>query len=123
MKKVILAIVIAFGISACDPATIPNPFFSVQNPVTSTNFYEANLAYDGALKAFNAMKRLCASRSIPSSCRTYVIKGQQIIPQAESARRIARDFIRANPTLNASSLVSAFTTLVVVLQNSAAQQP
>lgn len=122
MRKIALALVISLGVAACDPITIQNPFPSVQNPVTASNLYEANLAYDAALKAFNKMKSLCARRVIPNTCRTYVIKGQEIIPQAESARRTARDFIRANPTLNATSLVSAFTTLVVAIQNNAAQQ-
>lgn len=123
MKKVIIAIVFALGVSACDPVTIPNPFQTYQNPVTASNLYEANLAYDAALKAFNKMKSLCAQRVIPNSCRTYVLKGQQIIPKAESARKIAQDFIRQNPTLDATSLVKAFTALVGNLQTFAAQQP
>lgn len=123
MRKIALALVVAFGVTACDPVTIPNPFQTYQNPVTASNLYEANLAYDAALKAFNKMKSLCAQRVISNSCRTYVIKGQQIIPKAESARKIAQDFIRQNPTLDASSLVRAFTTLIGNLQTFAAQQP
>jgi len=122
MRKIVLAIVIALGVSACDPITLQNPFPSVQNPVTASNLYEANLAYDAALKTFNAMKRLCIARSIPNTCRTYVIKGQQIIPKAEAARKIAQDFIRQNPTLDATSLVRAFTALIGSLQLFAAQQ-
>lgn len=122
MKRIALALVIAFGLAACDPITIPNPFQTYQNPISASNLYEANLAYDAALKAFNKMKSLCARRVIPNTCRTYVIKGQQIIPQAENARKTARDFIRNNPTLDATSLVRAFTGLVGNLQVFAAQQ-
>lgn len=122
MKKFLAITVIALGISACDPVTIPSPFPSAQNPITVRNLYEANLAYDGALKAFNKMKSLCAQRIIPNTCRTYVIEGQRLIPQIEYTRKTAQDFIKRNPTLNAGSLVDAYTTLVISLQNKAAQK-
>lgn len=122
MKKLMLVAVLAVGLSGCDWQTTQAVFTGVKNPVTASNLYEANLAYDGALKAFNKMKALCAQRVIPNSCRTYVIKGQQVIPQIESARKTAQIFIRNNPTLDASSLVSAYTTLIVALQNNAAQK-
>lgn len=122
MRKIFLALVVALGVTACDPVTVPNPFISVQNPITTRNLYEANLAYSAALKAFNKMKSLCANRVIPPTCRTYVIEGQRVIPQIEQARKTAQDFIRRNPNLNAGSLVDAYTTLVIVLQNKAAQK-
>ena len=123
MKKIFFALVAALSVAACDPITFQNPFPSVQNPISASNLYEANLAYDGVLKAFNKMKSLCARRVIPSTCRTYVIKGQQVIPQAEQTRKIATSFIRQNPTLDASSLVRAFTTLIAALQANASQTP
>lgn len=125
MRKIFttLAVVGTIGLGACDLQTTKAVFTGVQNPVTTRNLYEANLAYNGALVAFNKMKDLCVRRVIPNTCRTYVIKGQQVIPQVESARKNAQNFIRQNPRLDASSLVSAYTTLIVVLQNNAAQKP
>lgn len=124
MRKILTAFAVTASLSlaACDWQSTQAVFTGVKNPVTASNLYEANLAYDGALKAFNKMKDLCARRVIPNTCRTYVIKGQQVIPQAENARKTAQSFIRNNPTLDASSLVSAFTTLIGALEKNAAQQ-
>lgn len=123
MRKLftVLVITAALGLAACDWQTTSAIVQGVKNPVTERNLFEMNLAYAGALSAFNKMKSLCVRRVIPSTCRTYVQKGQQIIPQAESARRTAQDFIRRNPTLDASSLVNAFGTLVIAISNNAAQ--
>ena len=122
MKKFIAVVVVGLALAGCDPVTLKNPLPSYKNPVSATNLYQANLAYDGALKAFNKMKDLCERRVIPNTCRTYVIGGQRVIPQAEKARKIASDFIRQNPTIDAGALVNAYTLLIGNLEANAAQR-
>lgn len=85
---------------------------SITNPVSSTNLYQAELLFDGTVKTFNELKDLCAQRALPSSCRTYVVKGQKLIVQASAADIAARKFVDDNPTLDATNVVQAFTGLV-----------
>lgn len=109
MRKILL-VVLTLSLAGC--ANGANPFASITNPVSSTNLYEGDLVYDGALKSFNKLKDLCARRVISSKCRTYVKQAQALIPKVEAARQTAEQFIAANPTIDATSVVSAFTTLV-----------
>lgn len=110
MKKFFAVILVSFGLAAC--ANIPNPFAVVTNPISSTNLYQGELAFDASLKVFIELKGLCANRVLPPACRTYVVKGQKIIIQVYAADKAARVFITQNPTLDATNVVGAFTGLV-----------
>ena len=108
MKKLAI-IVLALTLGAC---TFVNPFTSVSNPVSTTNLYEGELVFDASLKTFDQLKSLCVTRVLPPSCRTYVKQGQAIIVNVYAADNAARGFITANPTLDATNIVQAFTGLV-----------
>lgn len=105
MRKV-LALVLALPLAGCF-----NPFVSIPNPANQTNLYQAELIFDGSVKTFNELKALCANRTLPPKCRTYVKQGQGLIIKARDADLAAREFVDSNPTLDATSIVSAFTTL------------
>lgn len=102
MRKII-ALFLVLGLAACA---------TVKNPVTNARLYQAELAYDGGLKTFNKYKDLCAQRVIPSSCRTYVNRGQVAIAKVRKARREVEIFVDTNPNLDASSVVLAFEVAV-----------
>lgn len=107
MRKIALVLLLSLPLAGCW-----NPFARVLNPVTSTNLYQAELVFDGAIKTFNAGKKLCIQRILPPVCRTYAKKGQGLIEKARDAQLEAEMFIDHNPTLDASSLVEAFKILV-----------
>ncbi len=94
-----------------------NPSTIIQNPVSTTNLYQGEIAFDASLKTFNELKALCANRVLRPSCRTYVIRGQSLIAKAYAADKAARNFINNNPTLNAASVVAIFTSLVSSFQS------
>lgn len=112
MKKIVLAIALCLGLAGC-----LNPFATVTNPVSATNLYQAEIAYDAGIKTFNELKDLCANRTLPPKCRTYVVQGQGIIRKADAARVAAENFIDNNPTLDATRVVAAFTNLTAAFQD------
>ena len=107
MKKVIIALALSISVSGC--AAI---FQRIGNPVTPAALYEGELVFDAALKTFNELRGLCVSRVLPPACRTYVKKGQGLIVNAAAADKAARNFVTANPTLDATNVVQAFTSIV-----------
>jgi len=112
MKKLLVIVALAISLGGCANGKLVNIFASTPNPVSQTNIDQADLAYDGALKTFNKLKDLCARRVISNKCRPIVKSAQAYIPKIEDARQTAERFIMANPTLDATSVVSAFITLV-----------
>lgn len=113
--KTLVAFVIALSLAGCVNGK-PILFTSVANPVSATNLYEAELVWDATLKSFIELRGLCASRTLPPACRTYVIKGQDLIVRGAAADAAARNFVTANPTLDATNVVSAFTGLLSSFQ-------
>lgn len=101
------AIILALVLTAC--ASVPN--------ATPTQLYQAELVFDGAVKTFNELKGLCANKTLPPSCRGYVVTGQGVIRQAYAADVAARQFIKNNPTLDATNVIQAFTGLVSTFQS------
>lgn len=96
--RLILALTIALALAGC--ANIGG--------YVGIGTYDAKLAFDGAVKSFNAYKRLCVAKAIPSGCRAYVAKGQGIIRQAYAYEKAAND-----PALQAAiaELVAVVTSL------------
>lgn len=111
MKKFVGIALLALSLASCVNGK-PVLFTSVANPVSATNLYEAELAFDAALKAFVELRGLCATRTLPPSCRTYVRAGQSIVIKAAAADVAARAFITSNPTLDATNVIGAFSGLL-----------
>lgn len=114
MRKLALAIVVAFGLSGCASFvdSIGNVISGIANPVSTTTLYQAELVFDASLKTFNELKALCVKRVLPSRCRTYVVQGQGLIRQAYAADIAARNFVKNNPTLDPTNIVQAFVGVV-----------
>lgn len=112
MRK-IAVLVLAIAVSAC----AINPLQSFTNPISNTSLYEAELVFDGYVKTFNELKGLCVKRVLAPTCRTYVRKGQGIIAKAYAADKAAQNFVKNNPTLDATNVIQAFTGLVSDFKN------
>lgn len=110
MKKILIIATVAFGLGGC--AQLQKVLTPQPNPLNTTNLYEGELVFDGSVKTFNTLKGLCVRRVLPAVCRTYVFKGQNIIRNAYAADTAAQRFVAANPTLDATNVIQAFTGLV-----------
>ncbi len=101
MKKIV-AIVLAFSLSAC--ATF-------QNPVSQSRVDALNASWGAALALANAYRDSCVQRLIPPVCRTVVVKMQQAAIPVQAAVRKARLFSQ-NPTTSTVDLVQAASDAV-----------
>ena len=108
MKRII-PFIFALALAGCVNGQV---ITSVTNPANSTNLYQAEIVFDGALKTFNELKGLCANRVLPPACRSYVKTAQTYIVKAYGADMAARNFIKNNPTLDATNVIQAFTGIV-----------
>lgn len=106
MRNAIIAIML-LALTACSQSAA-----QLQNPVSPTNLYEAELVFDGSLKTFNELKALCVQRVLPAKCRTYVVQGQSLIVRAYAADKSARQFVQNNPTIDATNVIQAFIGIV-----------
>ncbi len=116
MKRIGI-ILFALTLSACGTV---NPFQSVTNPISGTNLYEAELVFDASVKTFNELRGLCARRVLRPTCRTYVVQGQNIIRNAYAADLSARNFVKNNPTIDATNVIQAFVGIVSDFKNTVA---
>lgn len=103
---------LAAGLLALSLAGCAGTLPSFKNPVSNTALYEAELVFDGGLKTFNELRRLCANRTLPPKCRPIVITAQGYIAKAYAADAAAQQFVANNPTLDPTNVVQAFTGIV-----------
>lgn len=97
MLRRLLPIFFALALTAC--ASIPNPF-------TAPTLAAVESSYGAALAVAVNYRDACAQRLIPSSCRTVVPVVQVYGARAQSAVLVARNFVKNNPTLDATSILS-----------------
>jgi hypothetical protein len=122
MRKIILAVTLALSLAGC--ATLPDgtkvflPTASVKNPVTSLSLYDIKATYaiaqagaDAYVQRYRDGFRCTKSKleSVTNLCsrRSIVVKMQAADQQAQIALGKADTFIMNNPTIDASSVISA----------------
>lgn len=122
MRRFSAVVVIGLSLAGC--ATLPDgkrvflPTASVQNPVTPQNLADIKatyaLAQTGAVAYIDRYRQghRCTKTALESlgnvcSRRSVVVKLQNADSKATMALGTATAFIRDNPTLDASSLISA----------------
>lgn len=116
MRKLVLAIGLSFSLGAC--AT----FGSVINPITPNRMAAIEGIYGIVLSAAVAYRDACARRVIVrSTCGPVVLQLQTYGRTAQRSVVTARNFIRANPTLDAGSVISAASIAVGEFHAVAAQ--
>lgn len=103
MKKVLLALVLSFALTAC--GTISNPF-------TAPTLAAVEESYGVALALSVSYHDDCAKRLIPPSCRTVVPVMQAYGARAQAAVLMARSFVKNNPTLDATSILTLATDAI-----------
>jgi hypothetical protein len=131
MKKYLLFPVVALivlGLSGCGTnlgkfadgvgSAVKLATTSVANPVTTTNIYQVKVGYKAALGIVADYRRYCyarpyaalmadsISKPICENRRQYIRTAQAAKAKAKSAIAKADTFIKENPTLNASTVVT-----------------
>lgn len=132
-----IAIAAALTLSACaggTPKTVTDLFrigtATIVSPVDSGNIFQIKAAYNVALNAANQWRDTCWSkpyaelmksaitRTLCSNRRQVLRAIQQNEPKAFAAITAASTFVTNNPTLNASTLISAAWTAFQTYQAS-----
>lgn len=117
MKKLLAVFLIAFSLGGCasnDIANRFNLFASVQNPISTDDFYLAKTAYAAlALPVANYRELPLCKKSKPFSLtnicakRSVIVKLQALDNNAYDALATAETYIASNQTLNLNSVISA----------------
>lgn len=117
MKKLLAVFLIAFSLGGCasNPFTDRiNLFASVQNPISTDDFYLAKTAYASlALPVANYRELPLCKKSKPFSItnicakRSVVVRLQEFDANAYEALTTAESYIASNQTLKLSSLIDA----------------
>lgn len=117
MKKLLAVFLIAFSLGGC--ATSPfseriNLFASIQNPISTNDFYYAKTAYAAlALPVANYRELPLCKKSKPFSLsnicakRSVIVKLQELDIKAHDALITADEYIASNQTVNLASFISA----------------
>ncbi len=102
---------------------------TITNPVVGKNIYQAKLVYASALEISVKYREYCWSqpyavlmadpiaKPICQNRRPTVRRMQQAKVKASAAIRTADNFVRNNPTLNATNAIQAAWTAVTDFQN------
>lgn len=135
MRKIIIAVTLALSLGGC--ASLPGPLgdavrvltTTINNPVAPVDIYRVKNAYAAALEVFVEYRRYCWSqpyavlmvdpvaKPICERRRPIVRALQKADENAFFAISAAENFIAANPTLNATSIVSAAWAAVTAFQS------
>lgn len=115
MKRLLITITLALTLGGCAL------FRAYDNPVGPNQLAAVESAYGIALSVAVAYHDACGRKVIPSSCRPIVVRMQTVGAVAHRSVITARNFVRQNPTLDASSVVQAARVAVENLKAVQAQ--
>lgn len=127
------ALALALFVSGC-AGTKVGDFVSavtttITNPVSATNIYQVKNAYAAALQLAASWREYCYSKpyavlmadavgkTLCQNRRAIVRNIQSAQPKAAGAIRSAENFVRDNPTLNASTAIQAAWSAVTAFRN------
>lgn len=140
MKRILIipALLLALALPACSSDDIGRflkaTTTTVTNPVDTVDIYRAKLTYDSALKIANKYRATCypagvtyaqlmadqVYKGLCQSRRSVVRKMQTADDKAFAAIGTAENFVRNNPTLNATAAIGAAWKAVTDFQTLAA---
>lgn len=95
-----------------------------QNPVSNETLANTEATYGAALAVAVNYRRACVAKkaSIYPGCRAVVAQLQSVGKIAQTSVLMARDFVRKNPTLDASAVISTAWAAVSQFQEVVQQQ-
>jgi len=118
MRKALIVAALAIGLGGCVNGQLVNPFASFTNPVSKDTLAKVESAYGAALSVAVGYRNACANKALPPSCRAIVVQIQNADKYAHAQILVARAFVKNNPTVDASAVlttakqaVDAFTSV------------
>lgn len=125
MKRIILAVTLAFSLAGC--ATIKNIETAVQlgtasiaNPVTPTRLNQMESALTIVFAGLKAWKSSCSQGLIPDDCRQQIAEVQTYTRQIPPYLAQLRGFVKNNDQVNATVAFNAITDLIGTVKTQAA---
>lgn len=133
LKRLLIVPLLLLGLAGCAGTPAGNfirvATSTVVNPVSTTDIYRANNVYAATLEIANAYRKYCWSKPYAVLMQDPIAK-----PVCQNRRPVVRDiqaaddkaflaiqtatrFVRDNPTLNASSVISAMWSAVNAYQS------
>lgn len=123
MKKLLIAIALSLSLAAC--GTMGDGFQKVettlQNTFTSDNYDTVTALYGSTLTALVTYRRLCIKKLVDVNCKANIVALQPYEAKAYNAYTTLRDFIKQNPTMDATALISLTKTVLISLANKQAE--
>ena len=121
MKRIIpLLLVLSLG--GCVNGQIFNPFASFTNPATKDRLAELEAGYGAAASLALGFRNACAAGNLPVSinCKPIVKQIQNADNYAYAQIVVARTFVKNNPTVDASVVLSTAQNAVAAFRQAEA---
>ena len=121
MKRII-PILLALSLAGCANGKIVNPFASFTNPATKDHLAEIEAGYGAAASLALGFRNACANGNLPTSinCKPIVKQIQNADNYAYAQIMVARTFVKNNPTVDASVILSTAQNAVAAFQQAEA---
>lgn len=127
MKKLVLAIALAVGLSGC--ATIDNlgtaytlVTKSVANPVTRDELYRIEAGVQIVFTALNTYKKACMQGLADANCRANIAAVQVYTRQVPPYLRQLRAFVRTNDQVNAAVVYNQLVAIMGIIKDETAKR-
>jgi len=116
MKKIVLAVVLALGLSGCASVQTALQGLSyatvgVNNPVTKTHLYAVENSAIVIFAGLNAYRQACIAGAAEANCRGNIRKIQVYTRQIPPLLTNLRAFVKNNDQVNALTMYNALTQL------------
>jgi len=118
MKRIVV-LALALALAGCVNGQVINPFASFNNPLSKDSLAKLEAAYGAAASVALGYRNACAKGSIPAACKPIVKQIQLADRYAYNQIVVVRNFVKNNPTVDASSVIATAQQAVTAFQNAA----
>lgn len=115
MKKILLVLALALSLPAC--TQLQNLETAVKTTITPDNLNTLEAAYGSALSVAVGYRNLCKNKIISKSCWTVIAMLQPYENKAYGSIVALRQFLKNNPTLDASTFISDAKTAIATFKS------
>lgn len=125
MKKILLAVSLALGLSGCAAlqnigTAISLGTASVANPVTPTRLYQLENTVTLVFAGLNTWRSSCVQGLIPPACKAQITAVQVYTRQIPPYLTQLRAFVKSGDQINAVSVFNNLDALLTTIKSSAA---
>jgi len=114
MKKFLAICFLTIALGGC--STVQGLLNGEVNPIGTQSLAAVEASYGTALSVANGYKQACANGAITGSCRTVVVTMQNADRYAYAQILVARNFVKNNPNIDATVVISTAQAAVAAFQ-------